>query len=70
MAAQKRNLTNDPEELLKAKHADDRHKQQFTNFAHNVSGGAPADPGKVSEEEHREPDTQNHMKSVENRMLE
>ncbi|CAM4512144.1 hypothetical protein HMSSN036_94530 [Paenibacillus macerans] len=71
MAEQKRKLTNDPEELLKAKHAEDEHKQQFTNFAHSVTGGAEAaDPGKVVGEEHREPDTQNYMKTVENRMLE
>lgn len=38
MAKQKRKLTNDPEELLATKHAEDAHKQQFTNFAHNVTG--------------------------------
>lgn len=71
MAEQKRKLTNDPEKLLKAKRAEDEHKQQFTNFAHNVTGGSEAaDPGKVVGEEHREPDTQNYMKSVENRTLE
>ncbi|MBM6997557.1 hypothetical protein IM700_018005 [Paenibacillus sp. DXFW5] len=70
MAKQKRKLTNDPEELLATKHAEDAHKQQFTNFAHNVTGGgATPDLGKVEGEEHREPDTQNHMKSVENRMM-
>lgn len=70
MADYKHKLTNDPEELLKAKHADDQHKRQFTNFAHSVSGDSPGDPGKVTEDEHREPDTQNYMKSVENRKME
>lgn len=62
-------LTNDPQELLKAKHAADAQKAQFTNFARNVSGNAPADHGQVAPDQHREPDRQNHMKDQENRMI-
>ncbi|MFD1177462.1 hypothetical protein ACFQ3W_14290 [Paenibacillus puldeungensis] len=63
-------LTNDPQEMLQAKHGEDAHKAQFTNFAHQISGNAPIDKGQVSGEQHREPDTQNHMKTTENRIME
>lgn len=63
------NLSNDPKELLKAKHKQDQHKAQFTNFARSVSGDTPVDSGQTSPEQHREPDQQNTMKSVENRMI-
>ncbi|MMZ65796.1 hypothetical protein D1872_282300 [compost metagenome] len=62
-------LTNDPQELLQAKHAADKQKQQFTNFARSVSGDTPADQGQVSADSHHEPDQQNHMKDQENRMM-
>lgn len=62
-------LTNDPQELLKAKHEADAHKAQFTNFARNVSGDRPTDHGQVSPDQHREPDKQNTMKTTENRMI-
>jgi hypothetical protein len=65
----KQDLTNDPQELLKAKHKQDQHKTQFTKFAHNVSGNSPVDSGQVDPDQHHEPDQQNTMKSVENRMI-
>lgn len=67
MTPENRRLTNDPKEMLKSKKEDDSQKQQFTEFVQTLgSTNASDNPGKVSEEEHREPDMQNHMKSVEN----
>jgi len=63
-------LSNDPQELLVAKHEADKHKSQFTSFARSVSGDTPVDKGQVTEPQHRETDQQNNMKDVENRMLE
>ncbi|MEF2966155.1 hypothetical protein V3851_09970 [Paenibacillus sp. M1] len=62
-------LTNDPQEMLKAKHEADKEKQQFTSFARSVSGQTPFDQGQVTPDKHHEPDQQNHMKDTENRMI-
>lgn len=64
------NLTNNPKELLKAKQELNKQKEQYASFVHNLSGDVPADQGLVSEQQHREPDDQNHMKDVENRIME
>ncbi|WP_018753443.1 hypothetical protein [Paenibacillus sanguinis] len=67
MTPENEKLSNDPEEMLKSKKADDVQKQQFTEFVQSLGNTNNSDhAGKVSEEEHREPDMQNHMKSVEN----
>lgn len=63
-----KSLTNDPQEMLKMKHAADQHKAEFTNFARSVSGEAPVDHGQASPIPQREPDQQNNMKDQENRM--
>ncbi|WP_151736927.1 hypothetical protein [Paenibacillus tengchongensis] len=60
-------MTNqDPQELLKLKHAMDEHKRQFTNFAKSVCGEGEAEAGQEFSSD-RLPDDQNRMKSVENR---
>ncbi|WNS45225.1 hypothetical protein [Paenibacillus sp. MMS20-IR301] len=60
-------MTNqDPQELLKLKHAQDEQKRQFTNFARNVSSDGEVEAGQEFSVD-RVPDDQNRMKSVENK---
>lgn len=61
--------TNDPQELLKSKHAADQQKAQFTNFARSVSGDMAHEHDQEILDQSRVPDEQNKMKSVENRMI-
>lgn len=62
-------LTNDPQELLKSKQEADKQKQQFSSFIRGISEPADDDTSPVSPEQQREPDKQNTLKDIENRML-